>query len=36
LENPVFAAVHMSLSGTSRQSAATQHFGRFQSEADID
>ena len=31
-----FAAVHMSLDGTLRQFAATQHFGRFRSEADID
>ena len=32
----LFAAVHMSLSGTERRFAATQHFGRFRSEADID
>jgi len=31
-----FAAVHECAIGTSRQFAATQHFGRFRSEADID
>jgi hypothetical protein len=31
-----FAAVHESASGTSRQFAATQHFGRFRSKADIE
>jgi len=31
-----FVAVHEAACGTSRQFAATQHFGRFRSEADID
>jgi hypothetical protein len=36
LESILFAAAHESVCGTSRQFAATQHFGRFRSEAKID
>ena len=32
----LFAAVHEFAAGTSRQFAATQHIGRYRSEADID
>ena len=32
----LFAALHESGIGTSRQFAATQNFGRFRNEADID
>jgi hypothetical protein len=32
----LFAAVHESEGGTSRYFTATQHFGRFRIEADID
>jgi hypothetical protein len=31
----LFAALHESASGTLRHFTATQHFGRFQTEADI-